>query len=135
MSNKYLAGIIAGFCVGVAIGATLTDYSYRKAMSEIDLLHKSIEIGNGSRSHSLHEVLAKGNIQFVKESLLTDYQEAKKAANALNLEKRSKENWPFTVDEWFIKNVQNTINQINNPNPCQKSTVAVNNKSSGGCNG
>ena len=136
LNNKYFATIFVSFVIGLSFGGYLSSLSLTKSMNEIDLLHKSIELTNGSRSFSLYQVLDEGNIAFVKESLLSDYQEAKKAASSINIEKISNENWPFTVDEWFIKNIESTINHINNPNPCKNHKVASTDQvSERGCNG
>lgn len=117
--------LCAGFFIGLCIGSIATNYWLTKSYKEILLLQKSTELGDGMLSFLLHNSLVDGDIERVKKSLLENYENSKKEANSINLEKLSEENWPFTVDSWFIENLQNSIKQINDAHACNKKTQAT----------
>jgi len=136
LNSKTISYSLIFFFLGLWLGTQLTSSFLIKSNNEIELLRKSVEFTNASISLSLHDELVDGDIEEVKKSLHENYEKAKKEANSLNLGVLAKENWPFTVDSFVIENLQNSINNLNNPYPCKNKLASNENPQlKGSCNG
>ena len=117
--RQYAKVSVIFLSLGFLLGNTTTEFIYRKKLNEISLMYNSLDISSGHMSYLRAHQLVEGKIDAVQVSLMKDYEESKQEANAINLQQLSEENWPFTVDYWYIENLASDIERINNPGPCK----------------
>ena len=136
MTKKLSKSIVFTLLFGLILGGLITNIINNKTFQELDLLQKSIRISGGGISYSLSQALDAGNVDFVKEFLRDNYQKSMSFANSINVEELKTSNWPFTVDEWYIKNLLDEIDQLNNPPELcgGESESSESHSNSNGCN-
>ena len=113
------------FLAGIALGAVVTNYPMQKGLAEIEIMGKTIELSNGLISYTYHKMLVEGKVEDVKESLYEEYEKAKREANSINVEELAASNWPFTVDDWYIKHLRREIKILNDPDSCNRVVASM----------